>query len=197
MKKKILIDCGSNLGQGYEQIKKNENIDSSWDVVMFEPSFSCFEKLINKYNNSNFKIYNKAVYISDQKQEFHFVKSLSTGDIDYESVGCKLGAVKNLFSDRKKIYDLSEPVLVDTIDLSSFILDLNYETIILKLDVEGSEYDILQRMIETGSINKLHKIYVEFHNYAIDLDKRDKYNDIKIEILKYLDTNNIKFVEWH
>ena len=67
----------------------------------------------------------------------------------------------------------------------------------IKLDVEGSEYDILKRMIETSSLKKVNKLYVEFYNYAIDSDKKSEYNTIRNYILNYLKDNNVNFVEWH
>lgn len=193
---KILVDCRSNLGQGYEQIKILEKIDSSWDIEMFEPSPECIKYLKSKYKEDNFKINNKAVYTSSGKKEFHFTQTLS-GEVSYTSVGSKLGDVKHLFTNRNHLYKLSEPILVETIDLSNFIDRLNYEYICLKLDVEGSEYDILKRMMETSSLEKVNKLYVEFHNYAINLDKKSKYDIIRNDILNYLKNNNINFVEWH
>ena len=59
MNTKILVDCGTNLGQGYEQIKILEEIDSSWDIEMFEPSPECVKHLISKYNKDNFNINEK------------------------------------------------------------------------------------------------------------------------------------------
>jgi len=193
---KIFVDCGSNLGQGYEEIKILEKIDCSWDIEMFEPSPECFKHLKSKYKEDNFNINNKAVYTSSGKKEFHFTQSLS-GEVCYTSQGSKLGEVKNLFTNRNNLYTLSEPIIVETIDLSDFINKLNYEYICLKLDVEGSEYDIISRMMETSSLKKVNKLYVEFHNYAIDYDKKSKYDKIRSDILIYLKENNINFVEWH
>ena len=196
MNSKLLIDCGSNLGQGYEQLRKLEGVDSSWDIQMFEPSPECIKFLESKYKEDNFTINSKAVYTSFGKKEFHFTQSL-TGEVSYTSVGSKLGEVKNLFTNRKHLYTLSEPILVETIDLSDFVDKLNYEYICLKLDVEGSEYNILKKMMEMGSLKKVNKLYVEFHNYAIDSDKKGKYDIIRSDILNYLKNNNINFVEWN
>lgn len=196
MNSKILVDCGSNLGQGYEQIKSLEKIDSFWDIEMFEPSPECVKHLVSKYNTDNFNINNKAVYTSYGEKEFHFTQDLS-GEVSYTSVGSKLGEVKHLFTNRNSLYSLSEPIIVETIDLSDFIDKLDYKYICLKLDVEGSEYDILRRMIETSSLKKINKLYVEFHNYAIDSDKKGEYDIIKTDILNYLKDNNVNFVEWH
>jgi hypothetical protein len=52
-------------------------------------------------------------------------------------------------------------------------------------------------MIETSSLKKVNKLYVEFHNYAIDSGKKSEYNTIRNYILNYLKDNNVNFVEWH
>ena len=51
------------------------------------------------------------------------------------------------------------------INFSEFLKQFNDDDyVILKLDVEGSEYDILDQLIETKLITKINELYVEFHD---------------------------------
>lgn len=52
-------------------------------------------------------------------------------------------------------------------DISSFIKENGIEYIdLLKLNVEGAEYDILDRLIETGDIRKVGYIQIQFHHFV-------------------------------
>ncbi len=65
-----------------------------------------------------------------------------------------------------KIDNSDCPVIkVECIDLSQFLKNLSnhYDEIILKLDVEGAEYDILDKMIKDNSLSCVNKLYCEFH----------------------------------
>lgn len=59
---------------------------------------------------------------------------------------------------------------VELLDLADIITSIPSKCrIILKLDVEGSEYEILNHLINTGVINRLNKLYAEFHHDRIGL----------------------------
>ena len=51
--------------------------------------------------------------------------------------------------------------------------------VILKLDVEGSEYDILDQLIETKLITKINELYVEFHDGFFNRDSSIIKNKLK------------------
>ena len=45
--------------------------------------------------------------------------------------------------------------------------------IILKMDVEGAEYKVLEKMINENTINYVNKLYVEFHGMRVFKTKED------------------------
>ena len=80
-------------------------------------------------------------------------------------------------------------ILCDTIKLSDLIFYAsNFKNleIVLKLDVEGSEYEILDDLFSTGAINNIAKFFCEFHYERIGLDYSAhekivrKLNDIQL-----------------
>ncbi len=56
---------------------------------------------------------------------------------------------------------------VMSVDLCKFIEQLDREVHILKLDVEGVEFDILLKLIESGLHEKINYIFVETHDHKI------------------------------
>ena len=68
--------------------------------------------------------------------------------------------------------------------------------IVLKLDVESSEYDILESMIETKTIDKIKTIYCEFHTQYMVGESKDVFLNRENKIKEYMQTNNIDFHLW-
>lgn len=188
--KNILVDCGSNLGQGYEKLCEILKINNDWKIVMFEPNPNCCKILYEKYNMDNIEIKNCAVYNKNEKINLFIPKNepLSVGSTVYSN-----------FHNSKinQIWDNYE--IIDAIDLSEFILSLIHEyNIYLKLDVEGSEYDVLEKMISNKSINFVRHLFVEFHNQYVSIENLSRYNldTRKNNILEYLNLNNIGYTIW-
>lgn len=62
---------------------------------------------------------------------------------------------------------------VRTFDLATFI-EKNVaaeDYLVLKLDVEGEEYAILDRLIDTGTIRRVAELFIEFHGDKIGMSK--------------------------
>lgn len=189
--KKLFIDCGGNRGQGLNQITNILKIDNDWDIMIYEPNPKCCEFLEHNFNRDNIKIFNKAVHDSDGFINFYIPKN------DDYSVS---STIHNDFHNslENKIWD--NYIEVEKIDLSKHILTLKNEyDIYLKLDVEGSEYDILDKMIKDNSILYIKKLFVEFHNQYVSEEKLRRFDldNRKKNIINYLKNNNIDFQIWH
>ncbi|XP_022098399.1 uncharacterized protein LOC110983450 [Acanthaster planci] len=79
---------------------------------------------------------------------------------------------------------LSTRRVIPTIDLAQWIKD-NFsiqDYIILKLDVEGAEFNVLQRMLQTGALKYIDKLYGEYHNsQPTGWSQRDK-NQLVLDV---------------
>jgi len=49
------------------------------------------------------------------------------------------------------------------------------DTVIVKMDIEGAEYVILDKLIETKLISRINHLFVEFHAFCILDDKKETY----------------------
>ena len=180
MGNKIFIDCGAHCGESILEAKRRFGNDIK--IYSFEANTNLAEALIDHFkNDSNVKIENKAFWTDDSFIEFYLSTSWSDGSSVYKE---------------KNSGGISENILlkVPCIDLSSFINSFDKDDyIILKLDVEGAEYEILNKMIEDGTIKRINELHGEFHP--------DKINKPEIKVLEekvttYLSNNNIKFNIW-
>jgi FkbM family methyltransferase len=184
--KNIFLDCGSNIGQGFQhfsQIYSNE-----FEYILFEPNPHCYKILVDRYGNrEDVTLLNKAVYVKDDILEFYFNSPLSEG-------GSLISNHNSLYYDSEMI----EKVKVESVGIAKLIDSLYNDeyNIIVKLDVESSEYDILEHLIETESILKVSKIYCEFHTQYMNEEDKNTYLVRENSILEFTEKNNIDFEIW-
>jgi hydrogenase maturation factor HypE len=72
---------------------------------------------------------------------------------------------------------------IEVIDISSFIRELSdVEFLLIKMDIEGSEYSVLRKMIDDDTISVVNDIYVEFHDWAMNSQNEQTTNELILEI---------------
>lgn len=149
-KRKIFIDAG-----GYDGCSALVffTMNPEFDILSFEPN----PEFWPFYADLPTQLIKKAVWTFEGEIEF----LIDPVDGDGSSL------IKNKLIDNTGTYKNveCEQKTVPCIDLSQLIADLskNYTEIVLKLDVEGAEYAILEKMCMDGSLEKLSKLYCEFH----------------------------------
>jgi FkbM family methyltransferase len=169
--KNIFIDGGARVGESLENyIKLNPKLVGC-DIHLFECNPNHLDKLNNlqiKYPEYNIFVHQIALWDSEGEQDFYF-------SIDeWGDLGCTLN--KN----KKEKLDLDNPIKVKSISLSSFLKQFNdNDYIIVKLDIEGAEWEVVNDLINTNQILKINELYVEWHNLFFSYDfKKDEINCI-------------------
>lgn len=148
--RKIFIDAGGHEACSVRKFRKEHDRKNEYYIYSFEvePDF------LNSFKGiPNHTLINKAVWIEDGKKELYRSKEF-------------LRAGSTLIKKKKSgNLDRQNPIIVDTIDFSKWILKnfLKDDFIILKLDVEGAEYQVLPKMIEDGSFDYINKLWIEWH----------------------------------
>ena len=202
--KKKFFDCGTHLFQGFNQIAKLNSIDKNWDCYCFEANPSTYDQSSEKYSELigqgfNIKHFNKAVSNSNSKVRVNGVKAEY---YDESEVGTFTSQASNTLAnrpeycnDRELIYDSSDN-LVESIDFSEYIKSVCEpgDYIVVKLDIEGSEFDVLDKLIADGTIDYINKIYIEFHPHFFE--NRDFYNQKIEEYKKIFEERDIDFTQW-
>jgi FkbM family methyltransferase len=195
--KTIFIDGGSHWGEGFDEIRRLENCELPCKVFMFEPNAVSFEKLQAKIASGTWSEYDITLSDSPLYGDVQTVTfRMQTG-----ADGQKDGSTSTLIPSEQ----FSEPIFGDliqrtTVDASDLVNTL-YETyvkgngnppkMIMKLDVEGAEYSILTKMIETETIRLIDRLIVEFHARFVP-----HHSETEQYIKKTLNELNINWSEW-
>lgn len=175
----IFIDGGGNWKHIVDRYLKLTKFD---EVYVFEPN-PIFH---DSYNDSHYKLIKKAIWTENGHLPLYVSK-------DENQVASSLLKEKLCKVKLKKVpYWHKEPIEVECIDFSKWISKFKAsDNIILKLDIEGSEYDVLWKMIKDGSINQINKLYVEFHSDTIPSKKKEEE-----ELIAALRSHKIEPLEW-
>ena len=85
--------------------------------------------------------------------------------------------------------DRKNPDIVECVAFSKWIKDNCNESdnIILKMDIEGSEYDIIEKMIKEGTIKYINKLFIEWHNTKLDMPNITERHNLLVDNLKKTD----------
>ena len=132
--RKIFLDCGSNIGSGFDKITKIDNINNEFEKYLFEPNIYCVNILKEKYNDVT--IINKAVW--DKNEQRNISLELWPEKEQWIGGGSNILESDWLNTTRVGMREQRNGGLVDCIDFSQFIFD-NFsidDYIILKLDIE-------------------------------------------------------------
>ena len=191
MNKKILIDCGSNYGQGFRELSRILSIDNDWKIIMFEPNKECYDFLCNKYKKDNIDINNCAVWNADTTMTLVIPDSRLN---NYSQGSTFLG---DIFSNHLSHgYEYDNQYEIDTIDLANVLNEYKDYQIYLKLDIEGAEYDVLEHLIKLDLIKYIQKIFVEFHNRFVKNELREEYDTRYKSIIQYFNDHNVTWSKW-
>jgi len=190
--RKVFIDCGTNTGGGVHHFHNRYNFGSDWELYLFEPNpylkDFILENIISKNPHVPMHLIDQAVCgkNSESEVEFHLQK---IPEFDFPAGGGStlLGSDNGISETELVGY---ETVKVKTIRLSNFIMHLMQNHIrmdgnvasfqkgecmvVLKLDVEGAEYEIIQDLLETGAAWALTDVHIEFHGRRFVESKRDE-----------------------
>jgi FkbM family methyltransferase len=160
----FILDCGGNIGFGTLYFK---SLYPHATIFVFEPdpcNFATLQKNITMNHLANVTAYNVAVSNKRGECSFH---------IDFK--GSISGHVLPQNTQDKN------QIIVKCDVLSSYITQ---PVDLLKLDVEGSEGDVLEDLDKTGKLPYIREMFIEFHS---------KNSTTLGKLLSRLDTNNFSY----
>ena len=193
------IDCGAHFGETVKEFLDTGVITSEYNVICFEPNPKSFEKLSENTDLfSKFKtveLNQKAVWESNESKTFLME---CYAPEKYDGQGSTLIPEHSWRPNDYGVYDRSISVI--TVDLDSLIKTLidNHDTtpnIVVKLDIEGSEFVVLEKMITSGTIKKISKLYIEFHAWAMR-DNTQQYQVRQEKIITKLTEFELNWSMW-
>jgi FkbM family methyltransferase len=150
--KPAIIDCGANMGLSVLYFSKKY---PNAQITAFEPDESVLpflEKNIGSQKMNNVKLHKKAVWKEETELKFYTDNGL----------GGRIG----------KEYENQTPKVIKSLRLRDF-LDTHNPIDMLKIDIEGSEYTVLQDCEDV--LFNVNHIFIEYHSIC---DEEQHLEDI-------------------
>jgi FkbM family methyltransferase len=144
---KCVIVLGGHLGESVERYLKF----GARTIDVFEPVPEFFEKLESRFQSaSKVNIVDKAAWVRNEKLEFW---------LDNEGTG---------FSGRS-----GTPITVEAIRLSTWLSGQEEgKQYFIEINIEGSEYELLEDLITSGMVSRLATILIQFHNFSPESERQ-------------------------
>jgi FkbM family methyltransferase len=149
-KSDFVFDLGANVGLVTKKL-----LQAGCFVYAFEPDPEAFKEL-ERINSPRLSVRNVAVWTNKGKTKLYRHRDWCLS---------KSHTSSSLISNKKNVND-ENSIIVNTIDISDLVLGLK-GTKLMKMDVEGAEYTILNYWSRDRLINQFSTIYCEFHGRKI------------------------------
>lgn len=146
--RKIFLDCGANEGESIKRFQKLFSNHQEYDIFCFEPhgkSTKKFDQL------PNITVINKAVWTHDGTVNFYLAGASPAGS--------------TLLKDKTTWKVSKTPMEIPCLDLSAWISRefKPKDHIVLKMNIEGAEYEVLEKMLADGTLTMIDKLYISWH----------------------------------
>lgn len=175
----LFVDCGANVGDISDLF-----LSKGASVKSFEPDLLAHSYLQRRFaGREGIELINKAVADSDGKAMFYYHKERLNKE------GIEFTVSSSLLKEKKNV-DNMHGVEVETVDLCRYIDSLGRKVDILKMDIEGEEIAVLNKMITEETYKKVGLILVETHETKIPGHK-EKVASLK-QLIQEKRINNIK-----
>lgn len=165
----VVIDVGGYVGLWAKDISNRFNcIVHSYEAV---------ERYFSQINHSNVVPYQYAVTCKTGIDWIHVCdEGSAVGSLaEFKKKNDKDNSYQNNIKSHANI-PLEK---INTIDINEILEKFN-KVDLLKINIEGGEYDILERMCSTGTINKINNIQIQFHNFVENA--QNKYDKVVNEL---------------
>ena len=198
---KKFFDCGTHMFQGFNHFSNIYNINNEWECFCFEANpitYHMSKNTLVDLIKSGYKIEHYNYAVSNIDGEIKINCSLSPEGDSFTNQGSNIlespPTIDKWYGGAFKYTE--EITYVKTINFSEFLKNKisSDDFVLVKMDIEGSEFSVLDSLIETGLFKLINEIYIEFHERFFD--DMDYYVNKKNNYKKIFSENNVQLNEW-
>jgi len=163
----VLIDIGLNIGISSIFFSQKNNVKQIYAYEPVSYTYNIASKNIKLNNIEKIKTFNFGLGDSNRKEKFYFNQNFK-GNV---------GIRKNNSYDINKLADnKKKEIEVDIKDVGEIFVSIekrhNDLKIIMKIDCEGGEYEIINRLNELHLLSKVNLFMIEWHDLgSISIEK--------------------------
>jgi FkbM family methyltransferase len=179
--KKVYVDCGAWTGDSVSKFLEHYN---DYEVYIFECHPKHTDSLTTLSEERGFTFINKGVWTGNETIPFYMGSKDRT-------------AASTLRKSKKKKIDKENPIMIECIDFSKWIRK-TFDTddyIVCKMNIEGAEYNVLEKMLVDGSLGYIDKFFISWHHSKIARVGLKNHNKLLRKLEGRVDILPWRFVE--
>lgn len=163
----VFLDLGTHYGQGLREFRERFKMHNGWKIFTFEANPETWKIFVKDHldKTPEVKSFNAAVSDHTGSITVNIETPPNEGDTGQGTSIIPMDKWNPWGLADGDTSHFKRQVEVPCFDLSGYILE-NFskdDNIVIKMDIEGSEYDVLEKMILDGSIEYVNHLSVEWH----------------------------------
>jgi len=145
----LIFDCGANMGIATIYLRW---LYPKSRIFAFEPDFKIFQLLKeNVESNKLSDVYLFNLALSDKRGVLEFYPYVDKNEWNFGIGSTKFESTNNI-----------KKTMVDCVVLSDYVKDNIVDFI--KMDIEGAESDVIKELVNTGNLNNVKQLKIEYHH---------------------------------
>lgn len=164
----VVFDIGMNRGYSSLRFAEFDNCSMVYGFEIDDVTYdkAVYHKKLNPQLADKLKLHNFGISNKNSKEELYFLKgadTLSTLEPDFVDIEFQLKAAKDKVETKLVEVRRASEVIEHIIERDNI-----KSKIVLKIDTEGSEYKIIDDLIQSNTINRVDLILGEGHKFCDD-----------------------------
>ncbi len=182
----VVFDIGMNRGYSSLRFAEFDNCSRVYGFEIDDVTYdkAVYHKKLNPQLADKLKLHNFGISNKNSKEELYFLKgadTLSTLEPDFVDIEFQLKAAKDKVETKLVEVRRASEVIEHIIERDNI-----KSKIVLKIDTEGSEYKIIDDLIQSNTINNVDLILGEGHKFC-DEDIGLKLENAGFKLIKRTD----------
>lgn len=182
----VVFDIGMNRGYSSLRFAEFDNCSMVYGFEIDDVTYdkAVYHKKLNPQLADKLKLHNFGISNKNSKEELYFLKgadTLSTLEPDFVDIEFQLKAAKDKVETKLVEVRRASEVIEHIIERDNI-----KSKIVLKIDTEGSEYKIIDDLIQSNTINEVDLILGEGHKFC-DEDIGLKLENAGFKLIKRTD----------
>lgn|GEM_PF-868044 len=184
----VFIDCGFNTRAVFDHYYSQ--LGGRYEYIGFEIQPSLWQAAQESSDYSSPPVDFIHAAVSDKADTLYYYEPRKWG-LNYKGGASILSEKQDRTMDKVTIP-------IEAVDFSSFLSERFSEDdfLVVKMDIEGAEYPVLEKLIDSDRLKYIDLLFVEFHAKWLSSTPEKDWDEIHQKVVAELKNQSIEYYDW-